>query len=312
MSTLLFDLNNVAIRCLFSKDVIDYSDNSVDWEVWEYRVFNSIYSAIFQVKDVDEIVLAMDSAESWRKLYFSGYKEKRKEKREKIEIDWKEYFEKFENFANQLAYHFPFKLIRIRKAEADDVIGTLCLTYPNRKFHIISTDKDFIQLLSKNVTLYNPVKREQVDHPRPDNFLTETILMGQDKDNIPNVKTPLDWPVELRKPPFGQKGVDKVLTEGLDSFLNGVLDYKKKYTDKETGEINYYNGRVNIKERYNQNQILIDLTNIPNTIKKKVIEKYENYPLPDPSKIIKFFSDKQWPEFLDNIDSTEKKLMQLY
>ena len=122
----LFDLNNLAIRCLFSSEVIG-SDNRVDWDVWRYRIFNSIYSSIFQIKDCDEIVLAVDDRRSWRKLYFPRYKEKRTEKREKVEIDWDEYFQKYSEFKDRLSDHFPFKVLHISYAEADDIIGTLCL-----------------------------------------------------------------------------------------------------------------------------------------------------------------------------------------
>ncbi len=90
MSSVLFDLNNLAIRCLFSKEVIQ-SDNEVDWELWKYSIVSSIYGVFFQIKDLDEIVLAVDSKHTWRKIYYPRYKEKRQSKREETEIDWEEY-----------------------------------------------------------------------------------------------------------------------------------------------------------------------------------------------------------------------------
>ena len=84
-----------------------------------------------------------------------------------------------------------------------------------------------------------------------------------------------------------------------------------KYTD-ENGETQYFNERVNLRERYNQNKVLLDLSKIPDIVKNRIIDKYENYSLPSPENIIKFFSYKEWPEYVDNIENVEKNLLKLY
>jgi 5'-3' exonuclease len=96
-----------------------------------------------------------------------------------------------DEYRKEIEEYFPFKSLKIKNCEADDIIGVLCLNL-DRRFHIISTDNDFLQLSSPNITIYNPIKKEEIAHPDPEMFLRELSLMGQRKDNIPNVKTPLD------------------------------------------------------------------------------------------------------------------------
>jgi hypothetical protein len=141
-------------------------------------------------------------------------------------------------------------------------------------------------------------------------FLRELSLMGQRKDNIPNVKTPLDWPSELRKPGLGKKTCEKIFIQGIDNYLNDILKYKKKYKDNE-GNTQVYTGRSDLKERYEFNRNLIDFKRIPNTIRERVLWKYKNYKFPEPW-MYPFFDKKGWPEFLENYTWVEDKLLRLF
>lgn len=89
----------------------------------------------------------------------------------------------------------PVDLIAIDKIEADDVIGYLATRLPE-KVTILSTDQDYLQLVSDNVSVYSPVKKviynpEQVLKEYgipPHNFLTHKIVVGDKGDNVPGVK----------------------------------------------------------------------------------------------------------------------------
>ena len=52
--------------------------------------------------------------------------------------------------------------------EADDIIAWLCDKFKDDQSIVISTDKDMLQLVSDNVTVYNPTKDIQIT---PHNFL---------------------------------------------------------------------------------------------------------------------------------------------
>lgn len=89
----------------------------------------------------------------------------------------------------------PVDLIAIDKIEADDSIGYLVSKLPE-KIIILSTDQDYLQLVSDRVSVYSPVKKK-IYYPEdvkaeygipPQNFLTHKVLVGDKGDNIPGVK----------------------------------------------------------------------------------------------------------------------------
>lgn len=285
-------MSNLAIRQLFSPDVLKLDPSnkkkvlSFDDELWRLRVFDSIYKSILKVGNVREVILAVDAKDSWRKLYWTRYKSHRKSNREKLDFDWDNFYKLLDEYLEELQTFIPFKVIKAFKAEADDVIGVLVLNKPV-EFHIISTDKDFLQLHSSRVTIYNPLKQEIVRHPDPEIFLVEQCLIGQAKDNIYNIKTPLDWPEDKRKPGFGEAAFEKVMIYGWERWLEDN----------------------NLIERYNFNRNLMDFKKIPPTLVKRVLESYDNYKKCDIDNIKEFFKKHPWPDYTENWNNVEQNLM---
>ena len=297
MVSTCFDVNNLAIRNLFGQDVIQYVAGdktkvlSVNYDLMKFRIFDSIYRSLFRVNGVREVVLAMDDRRSWRKLYWTKYKANRKDKRERLDLDWDEYFEVYESFMQEIKDHFPFKVIKVKDAEADDVIGAVVLGKP-QDFYIISTDKDFLQLSSPRVKIYNPLKKTLVEHPNPELFLVQECMTGQAKDNIYNVKTPLDYPDGKRKPGFGAKAFEKALA--------GAGGYKQFLIDND------------LTERFEFNRNLMDFARIPTEIQRRIMRDYDGYQKPDLGMIHEFFKKHQYPEYLDNFTNVENKIMEVY
>lgn len=314
MNSMLVDFNNIAVSKLFSKNVMakqGYDVSSVDYRIWEQEVFSSIYGYFRKFGKTNEVVLAIDSPKSWRKVFFPRYKAHRKKTRDKFNIDWAEYNQVFDNFVEDLKEYFPFKVIRTKYAEGDDVIGAIALNDKSKNYVIISSDHDYMQLCRKGVKLFSIKKQQEISHPNPEMFLKEASLIGQPKDNIFNVVTPTDWPVELRKPPFGKTKAEKFLIEGLDSALNKKLQYKRKFID-EDGETAVYNADIDLRDRYEFNRTLMDFSKIPKSVVDKVLQLYYNYEYPYPEKIYEYFKMKGWPYFLDNITNVENDLYKLY
>lgn len=89
----------------------------------------------------------------------------------------------------------PVDLVVIDKVEADDVIGYLSRQF-SEQVVILSTDQDYLQLVTKNVSVYSPIKRVLYDPKTvveeygipPHNFLTHKIIVGDKGDNVPGVK----------------------------------------------------------------------------------------------------------------------------
>lgn len=93
----------------------------------------------------------------------------------------------------------PIKLIVLDKVEADDIIAYLShylTTNHNSKCTIVSADKDFLQLVNDNITVYSPMIKE---HFTPKlvkekfglpakNFILYKTLMGDNSDKVPGLK----------------------------------------------------------------------------------------------------------------------------
>ncbi len=124
----------------------------------------------------------------------------------------------FERIARSLG----FPLYALDGWEADDVIGTLAVRAADagHEVFIVTGDKDFMQVISDRVFMYNPTKpgadplvqgadavREKF-HCRPDQVIDVLALMGDTSDNIPGV------------PKVGEKTALKLIEsyEGLDDI----------------------------------------------------------------------------------------------
>lgn len=125
--------------------------------------------------------------------------------------------------------------IQMKKGyEADDIIGTLAKKYASTKLHayIVSGDKDFYQLISKNVFLYAPKKQDRIDiidiegvaekfHCTPKQVIDCLALIGDTADNVPGVKG------------IGEKGAAQLIAnygslEGIYKNLDKITAKRQK------------------------------------------------------------------------------------
>ena len=90
----------------------------------------------------------------------------------------------------------PLSVMNMENCEADDVIGYLSKhIYKDNKTTIISTDKDFLQLVDKTTKVYSPTKKKMYDEEKvfdeygihPKNFLLFRMFDGDKSDGIPGV-----------------------------------------------------------------------------------------------------------------------------
>lgn len=287
------------MKC-FSKDC-GMQTEEPNYQIWEFMVFETIYDYIRKFKNITEVVIAQDNKLYWRRSYWSRYKEKRKDQKEKMDVDWDTFYSYMNRLFLDLKHHFPFKCINIKYCEADDTIGHLGLTL-NKDIIVLSSDSDYKQLLTKRVKVFSPYTQKYLTCNDPEQFILEACLKGQNKDAIFNVITPEDYPVELRKPGFGDVKMKKWIDTGLDLMLNKVVKYKKSG----------YTGEVLPKDRFHRNQVLMDFKKIPKTLTKEIELCYNSYKLPEISKSYEFFQEKNWTRFLNEYSMTESKLLTLY
>ena len=282
--TLLIDFNNLATRHFFSP-IIDAKSEYPNYNLWKFNIFNDIYLLKEKFK-ATQIIIAIDSQEPWRKLYYKRYKETRKEK-QSTEVNWDKYHINFHNFSQQLKKYTPLTILKVARTEADDIIAILSKHIQTPKT-IISTDKDFIQLINQHTKVYTPLKKEFQQYD--EHFVIKQSLMGQAKDFILNVKTPLDHPIDKRKPPLGEKTANKIIEEGHMTWLI----------------------KNNLLERYNFNVNLIDFDKIPKTIEKLILTAYNEYELPQINQLYYLFEKNDWRYFLDNYDEVQRSFQYFY
>ena len=92
----------------------------------------------------------------------------------------------------------PVHQIVIEKLEADDIMAYLAKRASNagKKVTIVSSDKDFLQLIDNNIEVYAPVKKKTFTKDNileeikvlPTNFNIVKSLLGDNSDNLPGVK----------------------------------------------------------------------------------------------------------------------------
>jgi DNA polymerase-1 len=93
----------------------------------------------------------------------------------------------------------PVKTISLPKVEADDIIAylseILLVNNQDRAF-IVSSDKDYLQLVTEKIIVYRPVEKEYYTESTvkekfnvaPSNFLLYKLLMGDNSDGITGIK----------------------------------------------------------------------------------------------------------------------------
>jgi len=222
----------------------------------------------------------------WRKRAFPYYKARRKTDREASPLPWTLLFEAIDTIKKELKENFPYRVIEVPEAEADDIIGTLVETYYNEELEgilIVSSDGDFKQLQKYHgVKQWNPIKGAFVRCDNPKAYLKEHILRGDSGDGIPNFLSSDDTFVDSSK---RQKVISQ---KKLDAWL--TMDSLKDICVNEQQERNYF-----------RNEQLIDLEYTPLRIKTMITDAYEEEADKDRSKIFNYFVKNKLKNLMDSV-----------
>lgn len=276
----LVDLNQVLLAGLMAQ--IANQKGKLDEDLIRHMILNIIRTHARNFKEYGEIVLCCDNRKYWRKDYFPFYKAGRKKTREKSDLDWHLIFDMLAKFKVELKENFPYKVIDVEGAEADDIIGTLVPRFaPHQPILILSSDGDFLQLQTygKNVKQYNPSQKKYIISENPIMDLKEKIIRGDKGDGIPNIFSPGDCFVrDLRQKPITKGVLEKLMREA--------------YTDQEE----------TIQANWMRNATLIDLTFIPVEIKEKIINTYEETVPAKRNKLLNYFIEHKLKNLMDVIE----------
>lgn len=242
MNILVIDGNNLVFRFAAAMK------NSTKEKIIS-TMLNNIRSEVNK-RNIEFLLVACDyGASSFRTKIFPEYKAQRKKQREKTPADIKATEKRYEviNEFIQVLRILGIPIFYKYGIEADDLIAFVA-TYTQEPVTIISTDKDFLQLVSPKVTVYSPVKDIEYkpnvllkDLPflKPSDLRAYLVLLktisGDNSDNIPNI------------PKVGEVTCNKI----LEQFFTNTLTDKHKEILQENAE------------QLKLNRQLVDLTRLP-------------------------------------------------
>jgi hypothetical protein len=227
------------------------------------------------------IVICADNQNYWRKSFFRNYKANRKKDRDASDIDWKLVFETLHQLRDELRETFPYKVMNVPLAEADDVIAVITKNFHQQeKILILSGDKDFMQLQKyPNVDQYSPTKDEFLKTSNPALFLKEHILRGDVGDGVPNYLSPDDV--------FVTGGRQKpMMTVKINVWVN---QQPEEFCDETT-----------IKN-YQRNKKLVDLDEIPEDVQAAILEEFAIPVVGNVSKIYSYLVKHRMKNLLELI-----------
>tara|TARA_B100001057_G_C22805410_1_gene933227 strand:- start:330 stop:1301 length:972 start_codon:yes stop_codon:yes gene_type:complete len=240
-------------------------------------MFNSIKKANNMFSG-DHVVFCLEGR-SWRKDVYEPYKKNRKvalDKRSPVEQEEDTYWwEAYDDLLNFLKEQTNCSAVRSSVAEADDVIALWVEAHKDSRNIIVSTDSDFYQLISPTVSLYNgmtnqiitingfydekdnPVIDKKTNQPKtapePEWLLFEKCIRGDSSDNVFTA-----FP-KVRKTKI-KEAFDDRHNQGF-VWNNFMLS---KWVD--------HNGNdMVVKECYERNKQLVDLTQQPDEVKTDVL-----------------------------------------
>lgn len=258
-------------------------DVDLEINLLRHMVLNTLRSYHTKFKrEFGEMVIACDNKKYWRKEIFPHYKANRKKAREDSGYDWNLIFDAINTIKKELKDIFPYKVIEVESSEADDIIATLCKTQRNEPILIISGDHDFIQLQKyDNVKQYSPIQKKFVVSPMSsDKVVLEHIIKGDKGDGIPNVLTSDEAIIngERQKPISSKK---------LTEWMNDPTTMPHDDT---------------FVKNYKRNQLLVDLSKIPQRIEESILNTFTNYPQKDKSMILDYFIEHKMKHMLEHIE----------
>jgi hypothetical protein len=254
----------------------------------QHIMFNSVKKA-WRDFDGTHVVFCLEGR-SWRKDFYPPYKANRKAKaaqRTPREIEDDElYFEAFDHMVTFLKDKTNCSVIQHPECEADDMIAMWIQSHPDDQHIIVSTDSDFHQLLAPNVKQFNGVQ----DHVHT----LEGVFDAQTGEPVFNKKTGL--PIEPPDPEWllFEKCVrgdssDNIFSAYPGARMKGTRNktgIREAFEDRNRGGYNYNNFMLQrwtdheevehrVRDDFERNRVLIDLTRQPDHIKQGAMEVIE-------------------------------------
>lgn len=206
-ANMFFRARHTAFRATDEQEKIGYA----------LHVTLSSVNRVYRQYPSDHVIFALEGR-SWRKDHYEPYKKNRAVARaaqtaaqqKEDQLFWNTY----DQFVEYLTQQTNCSVIRHPNAEADDIIARWIALHPSDEHIIVSSDTDFVQLLTPTVRQYNGITDELItvegifnsrgqlcrdrrtqqprQIPDPEWLLFEKCMRGDPTDNVfsafPNVR----------------------------------------------------------------------------------------------------------------------------
>lgn len=178
---LVIDGNNVSYRYIQRANYDSYEED-----------FKRTITSLAKSYKASRTIVCFDFGKSYyRKALLEDYKGTRKQAETEEEIA---HAEKFFAVLNRLPEELDEEVLKFRGIEADDTIAYITQNISSRYDHtwVVSSDKDIIQLVDDNVSIFNIFSRKEITKQylqdelqlTPSEFMLSRIIEGDKGDNI--------------------------------------------------------------------------------------------------------------------------------
>jgi 5'-3' exonuclease len=232
-------------------------------------------------------VVACTEGRSFRKDLYAPYKKNRivdaQSVTEEEQEDSRLFWETYDKFLTYLKERTNVSVIRHERAEADDIVARFIHLHPEDTHYIVSTDSDFFQLIAPNVKQYQgvtgelitldgyfkesgkPVIDKKTKEPKllgdPEYLLFLKICRGDAGDNVFAA-----YPGVREKGTKNKVGIREAFEDRHKMGFNFNNFMLQRYTTHEGVE-------VRVRDAFERNRTLIDLTAQPQEIKDAVDQR---------------------------------------
>ena len=242
------------------------SRNSDPWE----KVGMALHLTLASVNQVvrkfgiDHVVFCLEG-KSWRKAYYEPYKKNRivdtqsqtQTEKEENELFWETY-EKFTTFLREKT---NVSVLRDPQAEADDLIARFIHLHPTDEHFLISSDTDFLQLIAPNCRQYNGITNELI------------TLEGYMKENGKPVIDKKTGEPKLLGDPQYLKFLKIMRGDSTDNVFSAYPGVREKGSKNKVGLMEAYADRN--KQGYHWNNLLLQRWLDHNNVEHRVRDDYE-------------------------------------
>jgi DNA polymerase-1 len=238
--TIIIDGNNLLHRAYNKYKSMRSDDGKLTGSIFG---FPYILRSLIRLHSPTKVIVVFDGGRDKRRLKLLPDYKKRKIRED---FDYENFISQKEEVMKILSF-LCIEVLHNKNFEADDLIWLVARKYSRKgKVMIVSSDKDFIQLIDKQISIWNPWKDDRITHLNykkhykfsPEQCVDYLSLDGDTSDNIPGYKG------------VGEKTALAFLDEygSIDNYLSDLsLPEHKKIKRKE------------LKALYKVNKEIIDV-----------------------------------------------------